>query len=108
MTAGSLWDSIGEIFDHPSAAFEILGKSLPTVVGYFVTLLMTKTLAGLPMVLLRFGALSRRTFVKLCFKQDLLTHSELGKVFRQETLWYGWEVCTVLRLSHCLAKILSY
>jgi len=96
VTAGSLWDSLGEMLDHPSAAFEILGLSLPKCVGYFVTLIITKTFAGLPMVLLRFHALSRMFLLKLCFNQKLLTQRELDEVHKKETLWYGWEYPTQL------------
>jgi len=37
VTAGSVLDSLGEIVEHPSNILAILGKSLPTVVGYFLT-----------------------------------------------------------------------
>ncbi len=33
MTSGSLWDSLNDIIDEPSDTFEILGDSLPEVVG---------------------------------------------------------------------------
>ena len=57
VTAGSILDSLGEIVEHPSSILAILGKSLPNVVGYFVTFIVTKILAGLPLILLRSGAL---------------------------------------------------
>lgn len=59
VTAGSILDSLGEIIEHPSNILAILGKSLPNVVGYFATFVMTKMLAGLPMILLRLPALAR-------------------------------------------------
>ncbi len=44
VTAGSIWISASQIIEHPSAGLEILGNSLPTVVGYFISLLVTKIL----------------------------------------------------------------
>jgi len=96
VTAGSILDALYEILDHPSNAFAILGKSLPQVVGYFVTLLATKTLAGLPCVLLRIGALSRMLFLKMCFTEKKLTQRELDQVYRKDMLMYGWEYPTQL------------
>jgi hypothetical protein len=64
VTAGSLWKSLGEILDHPSSLFELLGASLPSMVGYFVALLVTKIFSGLPIVFLRIGALSRMIFLR--------------------------------------------
>ena len=63
VTAGSILDSLGEIVEHPTSILAILGKSLPNVVGYFVTFIMTKILAGLPLILLRSGALVSEQFL---------------------------------------------
>lgn len=90
-TAGSLLDSLANILNHPGNVFELLGRSFPTVVGYFITLLITRTLAGLPLILLRFGALSRWMFLKCCFKEKYLNQMELDEVNRKEMLFYGWE-----------------
>ena len=38
VSAGSLFNSLAEILDHPSNILELLGKSLPYMVGYFVAL----------------------------------------------------------------------
>eukprot|EP00550_Attheya_septentrionalis_P009222 CAMPEP_0198291930 /NCGR_PEP_ID=MMETSP1449-20131203/9268_1 /TAXON_ID=420275 /ORGANISM="Attheya septentrionalis, Strain CCMP2084" /LENGTH=1076 /DNA_ID=CAMNT_0043990617 /DNA_START=67 /DNA_END=3297 /DNA_ORIENTATION=- len=96
VTAGSLWKSLADILDHPSNVLEILGRSLPTVVGYFIALLSTKILAGLPMVILRFGALGRMLFLKTFFREAKLTQQELDEVYRPEQLLYGWEYPTQL------------
>lgn len=79
------------ILDHPGAVFEILGRSLPTMVGFFVSLLMTKTLAGLPIVMLRVPQLVRKIFVRLLFKHKLLTQREIDEVYKRETLRGGIE-----------------
>lgn len=87
MTAGSIWTALGTIIDHPGSGLEILATSLPTVVGYFVTLLVTKTLAGLPLVLLRPAPLCKMIFLKLCFKQSLLTQREINNVHERQQLY---------------------
>ena len=66
--------------DHPSNILSLLGDSLPTMVGYFVALLVTKIMAGLPMIFLRFGALFRM------FALRLLARTEL-KVTQRELDW---------------------
>lgn len=40
VTAGSLWMSLADILERPQNVLELLGRSLPTVVGYFVALLV--------------------------------------------------------------------
>ena len=96
VSAGSLWRSASEILDHPSSVFETLGNTLPTVVGYFISLLITKILAGLPMVILRVGALSRFLFLRLLYKEKYLTQRELNEVYRVQPLNYGWDYPTQL------------
>lgn len=76
---------------------ELLGRSLPTVVGYFVALLITKILAGLPMVFLRVGALSRMLFLRAMFSRKMLTQRELDEVYRPENVQYGWEVSEITK-----------
>jgi hypothetical protein len=92
VTAGSLWRSLADILERPQNVLELLGRSLPTVVGYFVALLITKILAGLPMVFLRVGALSRMIFLRTLFSRKMLTQRELDEVYRPENVQYGWEV----------------
>jgi len=96
VTAGSIWQALYEILDHPGNALAILAASLPTVVGYFVSLLMTKTLAGLPIVLLRLDALIRWCLFKLCFREKKLTQRELDNIEKPGMLQYGWEYPTQL------------
>ena len=96
VTAGSLWKSAADILARPSAGLEILGNSLPTVVGYFIALIITKILGGLPLVILRLGALSRYLLLRLITRDELLTQRELDQVYRAEPLLYGWEYPTQL------------
>jgi len=91
VTAGSLWSALSQVVDHPGKILDILGKCFPTVVGYFVTFLMTKTLAGLPIVMMRFVALVRMLFLKLCFRQKFLTQRELDEVYKNPKLLGGYE-----------------
>lgn len=99
VTAGALWTSLAEIIDHPQQLLLILGQTLPRLAGYFISLLITKTLAGLPMVLLRMGALSRMMFLRSCFNKKRLTQRELNAVYRKQNIMYGWEVSGLLLLS---------
>lgn len=48
---------------------------------------MTKTLAGLPIILLRPAPLCRMLFLKICFRQSLLTQRELNSVHKREELY---------------------
>eukprot|EP00934_Nitzschia_sp_Nitz4_P006176 Nitzschia sp. Nitz4//scaffold4_size323378//84551//88052//NITZ4_000640-RA/size323378-snap-gene-0.407-mRNA-1//1//CDS//3329553339//6166//frame0 len=92
VTAGSLWRSLADILNHPSNLLELLGESLPTMVGYFVALLVTKILAGLPIVFLRVGALSRMLLLRSLTPQEAkLTQRELDEIYRPENVQYGWE-----------------
>jgi len=88
ITAGSIWTALGAIIDHPGSVLQILATTVPTLVGFFVTLLMTKTIAVLPMVLLRLAPLCRMIFLKLCFKQSLLTQREIDQIHRPEELYH--------------------
>ena len=91
VTAGSIIKSLADILDHPSNILGLLGESLPTMVGYFVALLVTKIMAGLPMVFLRFGALFRMLILRLLSSKDKVTQRELDWVYRLENVQYGWE-----------------
>jgi hypothetical protein len=52
---------------------------------------VTKILAGLPMIFLRFGALSRMILLRMLAQGKKLTQRELDAVYRQENMQYGWE-----------------
>ena len=106
VTAGALWTSLAEIIDHPQQLLLILGETLPKLAGYFISLLITKTLAGLPMVLLRIGALSRMMFLRSCFNKRRLTQRELNEVYRKQPILYGWEVSLFVQVRRmCLVTI---
>lgn len=91
VTAGSLWESLEDILKEPPKVIRFLGERLPTMVGYFVALLVTKILAGLPMIFLRFGALARMLFLRALSSEKKLTQHELDEVYRDENVQYGWE-----------------
>lgn len=91
VSAGSILKSLKDILDHPSEILQLLGESLPTMAGYFVALLVTKILAGLPMIFLRFGALSRMLLLRTLSNEKKLTQREIDAVYRQENMQYGWE-----------------
>lgn len=71
----------------------ILGKSLPNVVGYFATFIMTKMLAGLPMILLRLGPLMRMVFIKACFREKYMTQAEKDEAYFPEVFSQVNSVC---------------
>lgn len=91
MTAGSIWISATQIIARPSAALEILGNTLPAVVGYFITLIVTKMLAGLPIIILRPYALFRYLFLRLIQSKKYMTQRELENVYCLEPVYYSWE-----------------
>jgi len=96
VTAGSIWKAASEILMRPPEILQILGDSIPMMVGYFMSLMITKILAGLPMLMLRSGALSRMCLLRMCFSRPKLTQRELDEVYRKETIFYGWEYPTQL------------
>jgi hypothetical protein len=96
VTAGSIWDALYKIADHPGNALAILAASFPTVVGYFVSLLLTKTLAGLPIVMLRVAEVSRYFFYKTFFREKKMTQREIDSIYKPTMLQYGWEYPTQL------------
>ena len=66
---------------------------MPTVVGYFVALVATKTLVGAPASLLRLGALSRYGLLRSIFcSKKYLTQRELDVVEKRQRLRFGREV----------------
>jgi len=91
VTAGSLGKSLAEILNHPSEFLELLGEKFPTMVGYFIALLVTKVLAGLPIVFVRIGALSRMLLLRSISSNQKLTQRELDEIYRPENVQYGWE-----------------
>jgi Calcium-dependent channel, 7TM region, putative phosphate len=95
VTAGSLLVKVADIANHPMSIL-FMGESLPRMAGYFVALLVTKILAGLPMIFLRFGALMRMLFLKLLSNERKLTQREVDSVYRLENVQYGWEFPTQL------------
>jgi len=90
VTAGSVWRSLGDIVENPSKGFQYFGAVFPTMVGYFISFLIVKILGGLPMVLLRLGAVLRLAFLNmLCGKRK--TQRQVDNVYKKQELLYGWE-----------------
>jgi len=91
VTASSVWDSLSTIIDDPKNVLMQLGHSVPTVVGYFISILLTRILASLPLAMLRFTSLIRMSFIKCCFREKKMTQREVDFVYRKEMLNYGFE-----------------
>ena len=89
VTAGTFFKSVPDIIDRPSKILAILGESLPFMVGYFIALLLTKLMAGLPMVFLRIGALSRMCARRLLSNRKKMTQRELDAMYQFENVQYG-------------------
>ncbi|EJK69205.1 hypothetical protein THAOC_09569, partial [Thalassiosira oceanica] len=62
---------------------------------------------GLPMVLLRVGALSRMFILRSCFNKKRLTERELNEVYRKQPLMYGWEYCALMVYKKQLLYVYS-
>lgn len=99
VTSGSLWDSLNDIIDEPSDTFEILGDSLPEVVGYFVSFVITKILLGLPSTLMRWGALSRYIWLRIIYSEESMTQRELDIIYREQVIRFGREYPNLLLVS---------
>lgn len=97
VSAGSIIKSMTAVLEDPKSILMLLGQSLPFMVGWFVALFVTKILAGLPMVYVRFGALLRMLFLRILSSESKLTQRELDSVYRLENVQYGWEFPTQVR-----------
>uniref|UniRef100_A0A7S4AB76 CSC1/OSCA1-like cytosolic domain-containing protein n=1 Tax=Pseudo-nitzschia australis TaxID=44445 RepID=A0A7S4AB76_9STRA len=86
VTAGTVWKSLADIIDHPTSILSLLGESMPFMVGYFVSLLVTKVLVGLPAVFLRFGALSKMCLRRMLSLPSKLTQRELDEMYSPENV----------------------
>ena len=86
VTAGSVWKSLADIIDHPTSILSLLGESMPFMVGYFVSLLVTKILVGLPTIFLRFGALSKMCLRRTLSPPSRLTQRELDEMYSPENV----------------------
>jgi hypothetical protein len=51
---GSVMDCVADIYSNPSAAFELLGSSLPKMGGFFTNYVLVKSFTGLGMEIVRF------------------------------------------------------
>ena len=93
VTSYSIFDSLNDIIDDPGDTTRLLGETLPTVVGYFVALIVTKTMVGIPVGLLRTGSLARYSLLRTIFcSKSYLTQRELDVVEKRLRLRFGREV----------------
>ena len=86
VTAGGVWKSLSDIIDHPTSILILLGESLPFMVGYFVSLLVTKILVGLPSIFIRAGALSKMCLRRMLSSHGKLTQRELDEMYSPENV----------------------
>lgn len=57
--AGSIFDTIATIVEHPESAFEMLGNSLPRMSSFFITFVTIKAFFGLGLELVRTMSLAQ-------------------------------------------------
>jgi len=109
VTSYSIFDSLNDIIDDPGDTTRLLGETLPTVVGYFVALIVTKTMVGIPVGLLRTGSLARYSLLRTIFcSKSYLTQRELDVVEKRLRLRFGREypsVLLVMIICQCYATI---
>jgi hypothetical protein len=55
--AGSIFNAVAAIIDHPEAMFQMLGNSLPHMSSFFITFIIIKAFFGLGLELVRFISL---------------------------------------------------
>ena len=72
------------------------GESMPFMVGYFVSLLVTKVLVGLPTIFLRIGALSKMCLRRMLSSPSKLTQRELDEMYSPENVLVSF----VVELEH--------
>jgi len=59
--AGSIFDTVASVVEHPERAFEMLGNSLPRMSSFFITFVTIKAFVGLGVELVRTAALIQAT-----------------------------------------------
>ncbi len=55
--AGSIFDVLGQIIDHPSKTFMLLGETLPKMAGFFCNYVIIRAFSGLSLELTRVASL---------------------------------------------------
>jgi hypothetical protein len=78
--AGSVLDSLHEVYLHPFSAFRLLGTSLPKMGGFFTYYILVKAFTGLGFELLRVSDLFSAA-MKYIFTQNLTPREKLDVYF---------------------------
>jgi len=77
LLSGSIFGALSEFLDNPVSVVSLLANSLPGVATFFLNLLLTYLLAGVPMRLLRIGPVLIYKLYLGCFKEAKLTRRTL-------------------------------
>jgi hypothetical protein len=89
--SGTIFSSLNEILKSPERLAAILGENLPQVSVYFANLVITRSLLGLPIEMLRVWPLLSILGVKTCSDRKKMTRRELRTgVFYDPPIYYGW------------------
>eukprot|EP00592_Proboscia_alata_P013410 CAMPEP_0194389790 /NCGR_PEP_ID=MMETSP0174-20130528/105996_1 /TAXON_ID=216777 /ORGANISM="Proboscia alata, Strain PI-D3" /LENGTH=889 /DNA_ID=CAMNT_0039182413 /DNA_START=1048 /DNA_END=3717 /DNA_ORIENTATION=+ len=68
--AGSIFFALQTIVDKPEHMFEILGGVFPKMAGFFISFLITKTLAGLPIVLINMKPFLKMLLIRMKMNEE--------------------------------------
>jgi len=75
--SGSLFSALSDAIDRPQSIIILLAQSLPRVAAYFMNLVITATLFGMPMALLRVGPWLTTLVFRKFLNEDKLTRRAL-------------------------------
>lgn len=90
--SGTIWQNVAIVAKSPSTVIDILAVNLPDRSIFFAILVITRTLIGLPIELLRLGPLLTLVRMKICcFDKEKITQRELSeKTFNEPIFLFGW------------------
>ena len=77
LLAGSIFGALSDAISNPMSIVSLLANSLPGVSTFFLNLLITFLLSGIPMALLRIGPAAIYKLYRLCFNERKLTRRDL-------------------------------
>lgn len=77
LLAGSIFGALSDVISDPTSIISQLAASLPGVSTFFLNLLLTILLSGVPMTLLRIGPAAIYKLYRLCFSECKLTRRTL-------------------------------
>jgi hypothetical protein len=77
LIAGSIFGALTDAINNPASIVTLLANSLPGVSTFFLNLLLTFLLSGVPLALLRIGPAATYKLYRACFNERKLTRREM-------------------------------